>query len=168
MASGDSLRVAIGISGWRSPERQNPIVVLPFAVRATVLGHTAIGRLGLTGTFAPAVQHIPVLERGSQEVAGSYQLIGLQAEAGPSWSPFSFIRVDGSAFFQPAFNQSASTVGLKAELALILGDHALSALTGFARISNLTREPDGTTRSSIGGADLTFYGVSYFYTVREE
>lgn len=166
--SNDSLRVAIGISGWRSPERQNPIVVLPFAIRTTLLGQTPVGRLGLTATFAPAIQNIPVLERGSQEVADAYQLVGLHVDVGPSWSPFSFIRIDGSAFYQPMLNQSASTLGLKAELALILGDHALSAMTGLARIPNLTREADGATRTSIGGADVTFYGLSYFYTVGEE
>jgi hypothetical protein len=166
--NGDSVRVAIGLSGWRSPERQNPIVVLPFAMRTTLLGRTPIGRLGFTATFAFAVQHLPVLEPASEEIAGSYQLIGVHADVGPSWSPFFFIRIDGGAFYQPAFNQSASTAGLKAELALILGDHELSAMTGFARIPNLTREADGATHSSIGGADLTFYGLSYFYAVRDD
>jgi hypothetical protein len=166
--NGDSVRVAIGISGWRSPDRENPIVVLPFALRTTLLGHTPVGRLGITATFAPAIQNIPVLVRGSNGVADHYQLLGLQAELGPSWSPFSFIRLDGSAFYEATVNQSASTAGLKAELALIVGDHALSALIAFARVPNLTREVNGATRSSIGGADLTFYGLSYFYTVREE
>lgn len=166
--NGDIMRVAIGISAWRSPDRQNPIVVLPFAIRTTLLGETPVGRLGITATFAPAIQNIPVLERGSDEVTDHYQLLGLQADIGPSWSPFSFIRIDGSVFYQATVNQSASTAGLKAELALIAGDHALSAMIGFARIPNLTREADGATRSSIGGADLTFYGLSYFYTVREE
>jgi hypothetical protein len=169
VAEDDStIRVAIGASVWRSPKRQNPFVIIPFAVRISLLGDIGLGRFGVTSTFGPTIQHLPVLERGSKEVVGSYQLIGLQGDMGWSWSPFCFIRFDGTFFYGAAFNQSASTLGLKAEGALVLGDHELAAMVGLARVPNLGRELDGSTQTNIGGVDLPFFGLSYFYAVREE
>jgi hypothetical protein len=128
--------------------------------------HTALGQFGLLAYGGLSIQRHPAL-RADGTIASQQFLVGLGATAAVAWEPPVVpVRIDVGIGYELMLNRSATTIGARGNLCLLLGPLDACGSAAYLRVPDIYAEAD--LHTSLSGRWLPFVGGSVSFTTWKE